>query len=91
MNTLMLVGKIKEIKKENIVVEIKRNYKNSNGVYEEDNIPVKLWAGVHDTIIEQCKIGYLVGIRGRLEIHKNNVVVIAEKISFIPKKEEEDK
>lgn len=88
----------------NITLAVPRNYKNADGIYETDFIPVRLWKGIAEDTAEYCHKGDLIGVRGRLESsittddghtidekQKLELRVIAEKISFLstkPNKEE---
>lgn len=76
----------------NITLAVSRSYKNINGEYETDFIPVILWAGISETTAEYCKKGDLIAVKGRLQSNENKIQVIAEKVSFLsskPNKEEE--
>lgn len=76
----------------NITLAVPRSFKNVNGEYETDFIPVVLWAGIAETTSEYCKKGDLVGVKGRLQAEDKKIVVIAEKVTFLsskPNKEEE--
>lgn len=105
LNQVVIVGKvvrmpeIKEtaagIKLAEMLVEVDRNFKNSQGEYETDQIQCTLWRGVAESAIEQCTVGSLVGIKGRLQASafdtKENkpfyyCEVIAEKVSFLTTK-----
>lgn len=102
LNQVVLVGRVQAIPKVSetstgikvaeMLVEVERNYKNSQGVYDIDTIQCTLWRGLADSALEQCEIGTLVGIKGRLQAnHFENkeghpiyyADVIAEKISFL--------
>lgn len=104
MNHTVLVGRltkdpeIQEIsegkKVTNITLAVTRNYKNEEGIYETDFIDVVLWNGIANNAAEFCKVGDVVGIKGRLQsfvsekddkkIYKVNVV--AEKVTFLSSK-----
>ena len=105
LNQVVIVGKvlklpeIKEtatgIKLAELLVEVDRNFKNSQGEYETDQIQCTLWRGIAESAIEQCAVGSLVGIKGRLQANafdtKENrpfhyCEVIAEKVSFLTTK-----
>lgn len=105
LNQVVLVGKVvrlPELKETNsgvkfadVLVEVERNFKNSQGEYENDTILCTLWRTVAETAIEQCELGALLGIKGRLQSNsyetKDNgrfyyCEVIAEKVSFLTTK-----
>lgn len=96
LNQVILVGRlshdleIKEIegnKKElNVVLAVPRSFKNSDGVYETDFISCKVYADMASNISEYCKKGDLLGVKGRLQVVDNAMVVIAERITFLSTK-----
>ena len=77
MNTVVLVGRLtgnpevtvtengKHITK--ILLAVNRNYKNADGIYETDFIRCVLWNGIAGATSEFCKVGDVVGIKGRLQ------------------------
>ena len=90
MNNSMIVGRIKEIKKyeQNTIVkvEVVRTFKNTNNEYETDIIPCVLFGEISDTTLQYCKIGDVIGIKGRLQNNDDELLLIAEKVSFISSK-----
>jgi len=92
-NHVVLIGRINnDIEKmENddkttykLMLNISRNFKNQDGDYENDIIPVELMNYVGNTTFEYCKKNDLVGIKGRIECKENNPIkIIAEKITFL--------
>lgn len=101
LNMLTLVGRlvsdpeIKETENEKVVditLAVPRYYKNDDEIYETDFIPVKLFKSMADNTSKYCKKGDLIGIKGcvaRLS-SEENLTIIAEKITFLaPRKEEE--
>lgn len=109
MNNFTLVGRLtadpvlKDLeggkKVANIVVAVNRPFKNQDGIYETDFIPVSLWQGLAENLTQYCVKGTLVAVSGRVQMHtayfqdKNlqMIEIIAEKVSFLmhPKKDEE--
>lgn len=97
LNQIVIVGRlvqdpeIKELengmKTSYITLAVPRNYKNSDGIYETDFIPVKLYKGIAESTTEYCKIGDMVGVRGRVqsrkEEDKNIIEIVAERITFL--------
>ena len=102
LNQVVLVGRItKELElKElesgkkvcNMTIAVPRSFKNQDGEYETDFIKCTLWQPIADNVVEYCRKGDLVGIRGRLQtktIEKEDGIentiteVIAEKVSFL--------
>lgn len=87
MNQTILIGRIvKDVEKEGnlakIVLAVLRSFKNEEGVYETDFIPVKLFQPIADNALEYCKRGDLVGIKGRIQ-SDNGIEIIAEKMTFL--------
>lgn len=81
-----------------ITLAIPRSFKNIDGVYETDFIPVKLWGGIAENTAEWCEKGDVVGIRGRVQRVGNDYTangfpileVIAERVTFITSKRSEE-
>ena len=112
LNNVILVGRltqnpeIVEIegskKVTTVILAVNRNFKNSDGLYETDFIRCILWNSVASTTTEYCRIGDVIGVKGRLQTSKyedeNNKIhyvmdVIAERVTFLStnKKHEEVK
>ena len=101
LNQLVLVGRLvrePELKETengkkvtNITLAVPRNYKNAEGVYDTDFIDCTLWNSVAENTAEYCKVGDMVGIKGRVESYnyeKDNqkfsgMKVQAEKVTFL--------
>ena len=81
-----------------ITLAIPRSFKNMDGIYDTDFIKCSLWNGIAKNVSEYCKKGDLIGIRGRLQVRnyedngevKYITEVIAEKISFLTSKKQEN-
>lgn len=88
MNTVVLVGRITKFEGDEVTISVTRNYKNEDGIYMSDLIPIRLSANIGEKMKEFCKVGDVIGVKGRLE-NRGEVVGIAEKVSFLsPKKSE---
>ena len=89
LNNSMLVGRIKEIGSNeedgvaSITIAVPRSYKNANGEYDVDSIPCLLFKGVSQPVTEYCKVGDLIGVKGRLQMKDNFMQLVAEKVSFL--------
>lgn len=100
MNQVVLVGRlvneptIKEIKEGKKVVLIKiavnRNFKNEDGIYDTDIIPVILWNGVAEATLDYVHTGDVLGIKGRLQTTEDEVELVADKVTFLASKKKED-
>ena len=94
LNQIVLVGKVvEEIKttenQATIVIAVSRNFKNEEGLYESDNIPVIVWNGIIEQTKDYCRKGDTIGIKGRIQMIDNNVTIIAERITFLSSKKED--
>ena len=83
----------------NVTLAVPRSFKNANGEYDTDFISCVLWKGVAENTVEYCNKGDLVGVKGRIqtrevelddETHKKYVEVIAEKVTFLSSKRQEE-
>ena len=101
INNVVLTGRITElpklretscgIKYETILLDIVRPFKNSNGIYDSDKITVTLWKGIAETANEICKIGDMLGVKGRIQTYSveketqtyYNYEIVAEHVSFM--------
>lgn len=97
INQIVLVGRLVSdpqinetengTKECNITLALPRSYKNSDGIYETDFIPVKLYEGIAENTAEYCKKGDLIGIKGRTqakqEEDKNIIEIVAESVTFL--------
>lgn len=88
MNNVILVGRITDFEGNEVTISVTRNYKNEDGIYMSDSIPVRLSANIGEKMQEFCKIGDVIGVKGRLET-RGSVVVMADKVSFISAKKPE--
>ncbi len=94
-NMVYLIGRLSnDIKQEDSIMTlaVTRAFKNLEGIYETDFIPVKLYGQMLKNTIEYIKKGDLIGVKGRLQEENGQLIVIADKISFLTsnRKEEED-
>ena len=93
LNQVVFVGRltkqptIKELESGQKVAEIKlaipRAYKNSEGIYETDFISCSIFGNVAEKTCEYCKMGDLVGVKGRLESKDDKIIVVGEKVTFL--------
>lgn len=100
LNQIVLVGRIVEkptlIEKENkkywqITLAVNRSFKNEEGIYETDFVPIVLWQGIAENVVEYCNKGDIVGAKGRIEMADDKIQIVAEKITFLSNKKEENK
>ena len=93
LNQIVLVGRVVEEintteNQATIVISVSRSFKNGEGLYESDNIPIVLYNGIAQNAAEYCTKGTLIGIKGRIQMIDNNITIIAEKITFLSSKKE---
>ena len=113
LNSLILVGRLTndiELKQTEtgktvatVSLAVPRSFKNGDGVYETDFINCTLLEEKAKLTKEYCKVGDLVGIRGRLQSNVTKtddgsryaLEVVADKVTFLgkskssPKKEQD--
>jgi single-strand DNA-binding protein len=95
LNQFIIVGRLVEdvISNEDsytMVLAIPRSYKNSNGEYENDYVTVVSHGNVGTQTIEYCKLGDLVGIKGRIQSKEDKtMMLVAEKITFLSSNKKE--
>lgn len=107
LNQIVLVGRIAldpEVKEvdngkmvSNLRLAVPRSYKNENGEYDTDFIDVTLWNGIAQNTAEYCKVGDIVGVKGRMQTNtyekedgkkESKLNVVAEKVTFLSSKAE---
>lgn len=96
LNMLTLVGRIvsdpeiNETEKENkmgvLKIAVPRTFKNENGTYDTDFIPVILKGGIAKNTAEYCKKGDMVGIKGKIQCEGDKIEIIAERVTFLASK-----
>lgn len=97
LNQVVLVGRLTdtswrddESQRGACYMAIPRSYKNADGEYDTDFIPVFMPKNIYDNTMEYCRVGDIIGIKGRLEGNKD-CKVVAEKVTFLSsKKSDED-
>lgn len=102
LNNVILVGRltqnpeiteIEEGKKvTTVILAVNRNFKNADGTYDTDFIRCILWNSVASTTTEYCRVGDVIGVKGRLQTSKYEdenkkthyiTDVIAERVTFL--------
>ncbi len=84
MNNVTIVGRIAKLENNGMVVTVTRPYKNVDGIYETDFITCKIAKSINERTQEYCKIGDVVGVKGRLQSDENQTMYLfAERISFL--------
>lgn len=78
---------------------VPRSFKNIDGTYETDFIDCIAWELTAKNTSTYCKKGHIVGIKGRVQsnmyekdgVKKYKLEIIAEKVTFLTKKEDDVK
>lgn len=94
MNQLVLVGRLSnDIKKGKIEgkeviqisVTVPRSFKNSDGEYENDIIPIILASNISNNVLEYCKKGDVIGVKGHIQASSSSgkVFLYGDKITFL--------
>ena len=105
LNQVIIAGVVKEeplLKKTssglhyaNLIVEVKKEFRNTEGNYDSDVFSILLWRSVAEHCISICKEGNLVAIKGRLQSSLfnredgsvfYNYEIIADKVFFLEQK-----
>ena len=91
LNQIIMVGRLLQTNEERkeIVVSVPRQYKNEDGIYENDEITVKVMDGILNNVIEYCKVGDILGVKGRIQCQNNNLELVAERITFLSSKSDQ--
>lgn len=92
-NVVVLIGVIEKAYydegTQNCYVDLKleKTIKNENGLIEFEIYKVKLWRGIYNdlTSIKPLQKNVILGVKGRLEKNENEVMIVAEKVSFLGK------
>ncbi len=93
-NNVVLIGRINnDIEKVEmddktiykLMINISRNFKNQNGKYETDIIPIELMSNIGSKVFEYCNKNDLIAVKGRIERKGKNdqIKIVAEKITFL--------
>lgn len=107
MNVIAFVGKIVEVptmrtsslgnKYATMLVRVRRNFSNSEGVYEHDDLNMSVWKGIAETTCQVASAGDVIAVKGRLQSHtyegKDGLQhlsydLIAEQVSFLKKEDQ---
>ena len=92
-NQVILIGRIvneltidSDTKNCEITIAINREFKNEDGIYETDLIPVILKGNIAKNVVEYCKKGDLIAIKGRIARINEPMQIIANKVTFLSSK-----
>jgi len=105
LNQIVLVGRLTATPKleegENnkkylkATIAVTRSFKNADGAYETDFVDIILCEGIAQNTAEYCDKGDLIGVKGRIQTQKledkNEIQIIAERVTFLSSKKSEEK
>ncbi len=105
INTFLVEGNLKSIselketekgiKYARITLKVPRNFRNSEGVYDEDFIEIELWRGIAEICYDNSQEGDLLSVQGRIQSSQLTTnegkpfiayKFVAEKVSFLDSK-----
>lgn len=95
LNQAILVGRVgsfEELNEKTALMDlvITRSYKNEKTKeYDIDTVKVEINGNLKINTMEYVVKGDVVGIKGRLENQDNEIIVIAEKVTFLSSKKEQ--
>lgn len=92
-NTVVLVGRIAKLKEEKgtiLTIAVNRSFKNKEGIYETDFIDCHLFDNVAESTKYYCKNGDIIGIKGRLQKDNEKMIVVADRLTFLTTKKDND-
>lgn len=89
LNQVVLVGRIEHMETVDevttVTIVVPRAYKNVEGNYDSDHIPIQITGNIATNTLQYCKVGDLIGIRGTLRNVgiSDKVEVVADKVTFL--------
>lgn len=83
LNQVVLVGRIKDLSGNNLILTMKKSYKNMYGEYENFDVNIKLSVPISEQVSEYCKVNDMIGVKGC--IGEDNSI-IAGKITLLSSK-----
>lgn len=67
-----------------IILSVQRVFKNDEGIYDYDIVPISLVGNIAKQTYEYCKKGDVVGVRGRIaRLYHSDLQLIGDKITFL--------
>ena len=94
LNQVGLVGRVVDMTEDGyIMMVVARTYKNEDGEYLKDVIPIKLEGFIKDNTFEHCRKGDVIGVKGCIMTSSDegfDLMVKAEKVTLLSNKKEEE-
>lgn len=66
-----------------ITLAVQQPFKNAEGLYDTNFVPIHLIGAVAKNTAEYVKKGDIIGIKGRIQCLNGDLQIIAEKVSFL--------
>ena len=88
-NMVCLIGRLStdiNEKDSTMTLAVQSNIKNEEGVYDTYFIDILLYENMLKNSMEYLKKGDLVGVKGRLKTENDELIVVADKLSFLTSK-----
>lgn len=89
LNQVVLVGRIENMETVDevttITIIVPRAYKNVDGNYDSDHIPVQITGNMATNTLQYCKVADIIGIRGALRNVgiSDRIELVADKVTFL--------
>lgn len=89
LNQVVLVGRIESMETVDevttVTIIVPRAYKNIDGNYDSDHIPVQITGNMATNTLQYCKVADIIGIKGALRNVgiSDRIELVAEKITFL--------
>ena len=80
-NSIVIVGRIKEIKSIDDYVYLKVTGKDKKG--NEEIIDVKIDGMLANTVREDCDVGTIIGVKGEMFKENNDLKILGRKVTFL--------
>ena len=89
LNQVVLVGRIENMETVDevttVTIIVPRAYKNVDGNYDSDHIPVQITGNMATNTLQYCKVADIIGIKGALRNVgiSDRIDLVAEKVTFL--------
>lgn len=83
LNSFMVLGRIASLSDDTVELKVQDSVKDENGVYQNFEIFIQVGEGIMENMKEYCKVGDLVGVKGKIV---NNNKLVGEKVTFLSAK-----
>lgn len=89
LNQVGLVGRIENMETVDevttVTIIVPRAYKNPEGNYDSDHIPVQIAERMSENVLKYCKTNDIIGIKGALRNVgiSDRIELVAEKVTFL--------